>query len=54
MTFEEALAEAEANARQFKSWTDDSGRTWIEVKGHRYPRDWFIRTAARMKANGEI
>ena len=29
-------------------------REWIEVNGRKFPKDWLLRHAARMKANGEI
>jgi len=54
MTYEEALEEAKRNAESFPSGRDETGREWIEVEGKRYPKDWFIRTAARMKSQGEV
>lgn len=37
-----------------KTTKDADGREWIEVNGRKFPQDWLIRHAARMKANGEI
>lgn len=55
ITYEEAYREAEQQASKFKTFRDPtSGRMMIEVEGKAYPRDWFLRTCARMKANGEI
>ena len=54
VTYEEALAEARRNAERFPSGTDESGMTWIEVEGRKYPKEWFIKHCARMKASGEI
>lgn len=54
MTQEEAIKIATENAKNFPTGKDEFGREWIEVEGKKYPKDWFIRHAARMKAGGEI
>ena len=53
MSYEEALKEAEENAANFPQW-EENGTTLIKVNGRVYPKGWFVRTAARMKMNGEI
>lgn len=54
MTLEDAIDEAKRNAQRFPSGKDASGREWIEIKGQKYPKDWFIHHAARMMAGGEL
>jgi len=53
VTYDEALEVATKNAENFPTFERD-GRMCIEVEGKVYPKDWFIRTAARMKSQGEI
>ena len=54
MTYGGAFREARKNAKSFPTTKDADGREWIEVNGRKFPKDWLIRHAARMKANGEI
>ena len=54
MTYTEALREARRNVKNFTCGKDESGREWVEVNGKRFSKDWFIKTCARMKANGEV
>lgn len=54
MKYGDAFREARKNAKSFPVVKDKDGREWIEVNGRKLPKDWLIRHAARMKANGEI
>ena len=54
MKYGDAFREARKNAKSFPTTKDADGREWIEVNGRKFPKDWLIRHAARMKANGEI
>ena len=53
-TYGDAFREARKCAKSFPVTKDKDGREWIEVNGKKFPKDWLIRHAARMKANGEI
>lgn len=53
-TYADAFRQARSNAKDFPITRNEDGREWIEVKGKKFPKDWLIRHAARMKANGEI
>lgn len=54
VTYEEALKEARKKAKRFPTFKDAEGVEWIEIEGKRYPKEWFIRHAARMKVGGEL
>ena len=54
ITYEEALAEARRKAEHFPSGTDADGRTWIEVEGRKYPKEWFIKHCARLRVEGYV
>lgn len=53
MTYEEALKEAEEKVANFPQW-EEGGIAYVRVNGQVFPKGYFVRTAARMKANGEI
>ena len=52
--YKEALSEAEEKVKRFPTTVDSDGRVWVEVEGHKYPKDWFVRRCDRLRAEGYV